>query len=71
MRMVPKNYGGYACEQRVLPNGECFEGVMEYRGGRAALFHIPRDVRDLREVYRRLARGASAGDLLLRAVAVN
>jgi len=72
MRVVPKNFDGFACEQCVLPNGECFQGVMEYRSGRAAQFHIPRDWRDASKLYRALARGAPADDpILLRAVAVN
>lgn len=71
MRVVPKNYGGYACGQWSLPNGETFEGVMKYESGRPALFHIPRDFRDLRKVYDRLVRGASADDLLFRTVTVN
>ena len=70
MRVVPKNYDGFACGQWSLPNGETFEGVMKYERGRPALFYIPRDSRDLRKVYDRLARGAPVDDLLLRAVPV-
>lgn len=70
MRVTPKSYEGFACEQRVLPNGECFQGVMEYRSGRAVVFHIPRDRRDTSKLYRALTRGASAGELLLRSASV-
>jgi hypothetical protein len=70
MRVVPKSYEGFACEQRVLPNGECFQGVMEYRSGRAVRFHIPRDWRNTSKLYRALTRGTDAGDLLFRTAAV-
>lgn len=70
MRVIPKSYEGFACEQRVLPNGECFQGVMEYRSGRAVRFHIPRASSDSSKLYRALTRGAPADALLLRTVAV-
>jgi hypothetical protein len=68
MRIVPPRFSGFACQQRLAPNGECFDGVVRYLDGVPREMFVPVKGVKPAALYRELKANRSTIGLVARTV---